>query len=278
MFLGACAAASAGPIEWGWLALTVAGILTIEVAKNASGEVFDFDSGADLAVAPEDRTPFSGGKRVLVDGLLSKGQTWAIAAGSYALGIAAGLWIALARERAVLWLGLAGIACAFLYHAPPVRLSYRGLGEPAVGICYGPLIACGTFLVQRGTVTRSALLASLPVGLLIAAFLWINEFPDARADASAGKRTLVVRLGRGRASRAFAGIVGSALAMLAFLPFLGAPRGLWLGLLGLPPGIAAARILLRHPEGTAKLVPAQKAALLSFVLVAAGSGAGFLLG
>ncbi|MCI0588724.1 MAG: prenyltransferase [Planctomycetes bacterium] len=277
MLLGACAAAAEGPIAWGWLGLTVAGILAIEVAKNASGEVFDFDSGADLAVAPEDRSPFSGGKRVLVDGLLSRGQTWAIAAGAYALGIALGLCIALARERAVLWLGLAGIACAFLYHAPPARLSYRGLGEAAVGICYGPLIACGTFLVQRGTVTRSLLLASLPLGLLVAAFLWINEFPDARADATAGKRTLVVRLGRTGASRAFAWIVGAAFATLASLPLLGAPRGLWLGLLGLPAGIRAARTLLRHPEETARIVPAQKAILLSFVLVAAGSGAGFLL-
>ncbi|HLN57948.1 MAG TPA: 1,4-dihydroxy-2-naphthoate octaprenyltransferase, partial [Thermoanaerobaculia bacterium] len=75
MFLGACAAAREGPLAPVWLAVTVAGILAIEVAKNASGEVFDFDSGTDLAVAPEDRSPFSGGKRVLVDGLLTRRET-----------------------------------------------------------------------------------------------------------------------------------------------------------------------------------------------------------
>jgi 1,4-dihydroxy-2-naphthoate octaprenyltransferase len=61
LLLGASAAAADGPIAWGWLVLTVAGIFFVEVAKNVSGEVFDFDSGADRAVAPEDRSPFSGG-------------------------------------------------------------------------------------------------------------------------------------------------------------------------------------------------------------------------
>jgi 1,4-dihydroxy-2-naphthoate octaprenyltransferase len=46
IFLGACAAAAVGAINYLWLALTVVGIFTIEVAKNASGEIFDFDSGA----------------------------------------------------------------------------------------------------------------------------------------------------------------------------------------------------------------------------------------
>ena len=62
MLLGACAAALDGPLAPGWLALTVAGIFFLEVAKNASGEVVDWDSGTDQAVAPEDRSPFSGGK------------------------------------------------------------------------------------------------------------------------------------------------------------------------------------------------------------------------
>ena len=95
LFLGAAAAAAGGPLHWGWLAVTVAGIFALEVAKNASGEVFDYDSGTDLAIRPEDRSPFSGGKRVLVDGLLSRGETWAIAVAGYALSVAAGLGLSL---------------------------------------------------------------------------------------------------------------------------------------------------------------------------------------
>ncbi len=69
-----------------------------------------------------------------------------------------------------------------MYHAPPFKLSYRGLGELAVALGYGPLIAIGTYLVRRGHVTSEVLFVSPPLGLLIGAFLWINEFPDYAAD------------------------------------------------------------------------------------------------
>lgn len=277
MFLGSCAAASAGPLAPGWLAVTVAGIFAIEVAKNASGEIFDFDSGTDLAVAPRDRSPFSGGKRVLVDGLLTRREAAAVAAFCYAAGAACGLAIVFFREPKVLWLGIAGMACAYFYHAPPLSLSYRGWGEAAVGICYGPLICSGTYLVQRGSVPAPIVALSAPLGILIAAFLWINEFPDFRADLRAGKKTLVVRLGRQAASSVFVGLVAAAFLLLLAAPLLGLPGGVWLGALGFLPAFLAARTLSRHFEQTALIVPAQGQTLVAFLLLAIGSGLGSLL-
>lgn len=277
MVLGACAAAAEGPVAWGWLALTVLGIFCFEAAKNASGELFDWDSGADTAVADEDRSPFSGGKRVLVDGLMTRRQTAATAAAFYAAGGASGLLLVLLREPTVLWLGVAGGALAFFYHAPPLKLSYRGLGELAVGVTYGPLIACGTYLVQRHAIGADVVLLSLPLGVLVACFLWINEFPDVRADRAAGKRTLVVRLGRPAAARVFAALVGLAYVALALVPLAGPPPTAALGLVGLPHGVAAARRLLAEPETTRRIVPAQGWTLLSFVLMSVGAGAGLLL-
>jgi 1,4-dihydroxy-2-naphthoate octaprenyltransferase len=116
VFLGACLAAREQPIHFGWLLVTLIGVFAVEVAKNASGELVDFDSGTDLAVAPEDRSPFSGGKRVLVDGVLTRVQTRAIAGISYAAAITAGIGIVAFREPSVLFLGLFGVACAFFYH------------------------------------------------------------------------------------------------------------------------------------------------------------------
>jgi 1,4-dihydroxy-2-naphthoate octaprenyltransferase len=277
LVVGLAAAARDGPLAWGWLALTVAGIFFVEVAKNASGEVVDFDSGADAAVAPEDRSPFSGGKRVLVDGLLTRGQTVAVAAAAYALAAAIGIAIAALREPGVLAIGLLGMALAFFYHAPPLALSYRGLGELAVAACYGPLIAAGAYLVQRGEIARTAVLPALPLGAMIAAFLWINEFPDYAADRSAGKRNLVVRLGRARAARAFAALTAAAYAGVAALPLLGLPAPVLLGLAGAPLAFAAAGRLLARHETTREIVPAQAWTLLSFLLLAAGVGIGFLL-
>lgn len=277
MLLGAAAAVHDGARAWGWLALAVLGIFALEWAKNASGEIYDFDSGTDQAVSEADRSPFSGGKRVLVDGLLSVRETWAIAVAGYAICIAAGLAIALLREPAVLWLGLAGVALAFFYHAPPLKLSYRGWGEGAVFIAYGPLVCAGTYLVMARALHAWVIWLALPLGLLIAAFLWINEFPDYRADAGAGKRTLVVRLGRVRAARAFAWLVGTAFALLPVSLAFGVPAGALGALVALVPAAAAVRALRAHPEDTPRIVPAQAQTLLAFVLYAAGAAAGLLL-
>lgn len=278
LFLGAAMAAAAGPLHWGWLGLTVAGIFALEVAKNASGEVYDFDSGTDLAIHPADRSPFSGGKRVLVEGLLTRRDTWAIALAGYGLTLVAGLALVLLREPRVLGLGLFGAAGAFYYHAPPLKFSYRGLGELVVALCYGPLIASGTYLVQRHELAPAALLAGVPLGLLIAAFLVANEFPDYLADRASGKRTLVVRLGRPAGARLFTALIVIAGLVTVSLPVLGLPRLALLGLVALVPATAAARRLLRHPEDTARIVPAQGQVLLAFLLYAAGVGVGVLLG
>lgn len=279
MLLGAFAAAADGPLHLGWLAATVAAVFAIEVAKNASGEIFDFDSGADLGVEPKDRSPFSGGKRVLVEGLLTRTQTGTIAATAYAIGIVLGLIIAVWREPAVVVLGLVGVTCAYFYHAPPLKLSYRGLGEIVVGLCYGPLIASGTYLVQRGELASAPVVLGVPLGLLVAAFLWINEFPDYEADRRAGKWNLVVQLGRRRASRVFCALAVAPFTLLAAAPLLlDVPPLIWLGLLGLPLALAACRTVLQAPETTAALIPAQRNTLLSFLVYASGTGLGLVAG
>ncbi len=277
MLLGLAAAAHDGPVRWGALLATVLGIFCLEAAKNASGELFDFDSGTDLRVAEEDRSPFSGGKRVLVDGLWTRTQTIAVAGAFYAAGAVFGLFLAI-REPAVLWIGLLGAALAYFYHAPPLKLAYRGLGELAVFLTYGPLLCAGAYVVQRGEVPFRVVLLAVPVGLVIAAFLFINEFPDARADAASGKRTLVVRLGRPLAAQAFALFPIAAFGCLFLLPFVTAlPRGVWLGFAGLPHAVLATRRLRAHPDTTREIVPAQAWTLLSFCLLALGSAIGMLV-
>jgi 1,4-dihydroxy-2-naphthoate octaprenyltransferase len=274
LFVGACVAVSDGSFHGGWFTLTVLAVFAIEIAKNASGEVFDFDSGADLAVADADRTPFSGGKRVLVDGLLTREQTIAIAIGFYAVAVMLGVTIVFGREPAALGFGALGLLLAWQYQAPPLRLSYRGWGEVAVALVYGPLLCVATVLVSSGRISRDAALVSIPLGLLVGAFLWINELPDCAADRSAGKRTLVARLGRRAASRVFAAIVATALVALVLLPLAGLPRSVLWGAIAAGPAAFAVGRALREPERTRALVPAQAATLLAFVLYALGAGLG----
>ncbi|MCB1732913.1 MAG: prenyltransferase [Halieaceae bacterium] len=279
IFLGACMAAADQGLAWGWLALTVAGVFCVEIAKNASGELVDYDSGTDLAITPADRSPFSGGKRVLVDKLLTREQIHALTARFFAAAIAIGMIIALWRDARVLGFGLAGIALAWCYHGGPLRLSYRGCGELAVALAYGPLVVCGTYLVQTSHLSAAVLHASGALGLLVAAFLWINQFPDYLADRQAGKNNLVVRLGLENAAAGYVLLVcaGYTWLLLTVWYYPGA-SGLLGGLLGAFPGIWSAWRLLQSRGITARIIPAQVASLASFLLLAVGAGLGYLLG
>jgi 1,4-dihydroxy-2-naphthoate octaprenyltransferase len=126
-------------------------------------------------------------------------------------------------------------------------------------------------------VTLELILVSTLLGLLIAAFLWINEFPDYRADLASGRLNLVVQLGRPKAARVFVAMMMVAAAGLTLLPLAGIPVAVYLGALFLVPAAVASRILLQHAEVTARVIPAQAMTLLSFVLYSLGSGIGLLL-
>ena len=81
------------------------------------------------------------------------------------------------------------------YTAPPLKFVYRGLGEVAVAIGFGPLMLLGAYVVQTGgALAWEPFVASIPIALLVALILYVNEIPDRRGDAQAGKRTLPVRL------------------------------------------------------------------------------------
>jgi 1,4-dihydroxy-2-naphthoate octaprenyltransferase len=97
-------------------------------------------------------------------------------------------------------------------------------------------------------VPGAVVMAPVPLGLLIAAFLWVNEFPDYEADKSAGKKTLVVRLGKERAVWCFLAIQVVAFIVMLLLRHLGLSGWLLLGEIGLIPAVPAVLRMLRKPK------------------------------
>ncbi|MBX3463772.1 MAG: prenyltransferase [Planctomycetes bacterium] len=278
MAVGGAVVARHGSLHWGWLAVTGAALFAMEVAKNAWGDVFDFDAGTDQRVLPEDRTDFSGGKRVLVDGLLTRRQTWAMAFGFGALGVLLGVAIVQWRAPEAMWLGLVGLLLGWSYHGPPLRLCYRGLGELDVLLCYGPLVALATSVVQTRAWSWEVVRLSLPLGVFTAAFLLANEFPDYRADLASAKRNLVVRLGRRRASRLLPAVYALGFGLVALLPWAGHPPLVLLGLLPLPLAVWLCRQVRLRPEDFHRGVPVQPAALGVFAGYALLAAVGTVLG
>ena len=276
--IGASLAAESERFSWLWLIVLSVAMFCMEVAKNAWGDVYDYDSGTDLAVRPEDRTDFSGGKRVLVDGLLTRRQTWAVAAGFTAGGVLLGAGIVFLREPSVFVLGIAALVLGWCYHGPPLQFAYRGLGELDVALIYGPAIALAAYVIMAGEYEIAVVWASLPLGVLIAAFLWLNEFPDYEADRGASKRNLVVRLGKRRASRVLPWIYAASFGgLVAAIMTDQLPLGAALGAIAVVPAGFATWWCWRDPDAFYRHHPAQPMALVAFVVYSAGVSAGVLL-
>src|SRR5712692_7659383 len=180
--------------RWDLFLLTLLGASLIQIATNMFNDYFDFKSGNDLQV--KHQNPFAGGGRILTAGLISPTKHFLVSSAFLLLGCLIGLYFVFVQGlTSLFWLGLIGVISSYFYVGPPFKLAYRGIGELIVGLNFGPVMTLGAYYVQAHSFAIAPLLASIPVGLLIAAVLWINEFPDMDADNAVGKKTLVLRLG-----------------------------------------------------------------------------------
>lgn len=229
--------------------------LVAHAGVNVLNDYFDARNGTDAANT-ERVYPFTGGSRFIQNGLLTEAQTRRFGYWLMALVVPAGLWLASRSQPGLLYVGLVGLVVGWAYSAPPVHLVSRGLGELAITTNWA-LVVVGAAMVQHAGLSRAIVLVGLSYGLLVANVLFINQFPDAAADGSVGKRTLVVRLGVGPARAVYPLIVVTSALLLAsgmatqalpptvlyaFLPYLvsvAAARALWVSG-GKPSGLKGA--------------------------------------
>jgi 1,4-dihydroxy-2-naphthoate octaprenyltransferase len=141
-----------------------------------------------------------------------------------------------------------GALSGFFYTAPPLRLCARkGLGELLVGLNFGPLMVAGSTLVQTGHIESVALLAGIPVGLLTAAILYINQFPDMEGDRATGKNHLIVVLGKARARYGYVFLVVGAFTLIVVMALMGVlPLLSLIALVGSYLGIRAIITIFQH--------------------------------
>ncbi|MGQ9779323.1 MAG: prenyltransferase [Bacillota bacterium] len=222
-------------IGWEWpevLPVFLGGAL-VHAGSNLWNDYADEVNGADRA-NPE-WSPFNGGSRVIQDGLLPAGTIRLAALACFAAAMALALLLAPEKGMAVPLLTLLGIAFGLGYSSPPLWLGSRGLGELAVGVAFGPLLAEGTAVALSGRFSPAVLGLSIPLGLLVAAILILNEIPDLAADRAAGKRTLAVRYGAPTAVKIYRALLLGAFFVLGWLAVFGPSVGRsWLGILTLP--------------------------------------------
>ena len=192
--LGALLATTGAGLDHAVFWSGLATLFFLEVATVLSNDLLDLESDR----INRNFGPFTGGSRVLVDGLLAIPQaSRAIAVALLLTLLCAGT--VLAGSAAPLASGGLLLAMAVLalgYTTPPLRLSHRGLGEIDVGLTHATgAILCG-FVFQGGALTDPApWLLGLPLALAILPSIILAGVPDRDADRSIGKGTLAVRLG-----------------------------------------------------------------------------------
>jgi 1,4-dihydroxy-2-naphthoate octaprenyltransferase len=255
----AMAYAETGRFELKWGLLSLAGILLIETGKHCFNDIVDYKSGVDLSIEPDKVTPFSGGKKVLTENLLTLKEAKYIGIITLSLAAAIGLAIAYFHHPGVLIFGVLGTLLACAYSLPPFSLCYRGFGELAVGITYGPLVFLGMYLVMADQIDLLPILVSIPIGILITNVLWINQYPDYEADKRNGKRNWVVRLGKKKGLMVYA--VNFIAAYTAFILISAYTRNmLWmLCLNSIPFALTAWKVARAHYDNIGKLVRANQA-------------------
>lgn len=204
------------------------GAVSIQVAANLVNDVSDAERGADNP----DRI---GPTRVVAAGLLSAREIKRGAWLAFGLATLAGVWLTAIAGWVVVAIGVASIVATLGYVGGPRPYGYRALGEVFVFLFFGLVATVGSRFVHDRTAPLDAWLLAIPVGLLAAAILVVNNVRDLETDAAAGKRTLAVRLGRSRTNRLFGLLLAEVFLLIALLAIAGwTPRWTLLALLAAP--------------------------------------------
>ena len=205
-------------VDWSWLGLTLLGGSLLHIGTNTSNDYFDYLSGTDNLNYNYSNKGLNGGSRGIQMGLISPVGVRNLTIIIFTLSILVGIPLIQKAGMPVLWLGLIGFLSGLFYTAPPFRFSSRkGLGELLIGLNFGPLMVAGSTLVQTGQLLPEAFLAGIPLGFLIAAVVYINEFPDHDSDKATGKNTLIVVFGPEKARVGYVALVSGAFLSIVLL-------------------------------------------------------------
>jgi 1,4-dihydroxy-2-naphthoate polyprenyltransferase len=181
-----------------FIAMLVASLF-IQAATNMFNEYYDFKRGLD---SPES---VGIGGAIVREGIHPKAVLY-LAIFLFAIAMLIGVYICVNSSW---WLALIGSICmaaGYFYTGGPVPIAYTPFGELAAGFFMGLVIILISFFIQTGEVTKTAILISVPIAILVGAILLANNIRDLDGDKENGRKTLAILVGRNNAIRILAGM------------------------------------------------------------------------
>lgn len=215
------------PETFSWTVAILCGLFAcfMQIAANLINDVVDFDRGLDKC--EPDRID-----RIYANGLLSLKSMKIGIIGSLVIGCAIGLAMLFIVKDNLVWHGwelvLTGVAVVLFTFLYSTTLSYHGMGDVAVLVCFGLIPVCGTFYVLTYKLCWDAVWASFIAGASIDTLMIINNYRDRLEDGSLGKNTSIAILGEkfGRYLYLAAGLFCVLMLVLLFID----GRISWIGL------------------------------------------------
>ncbi|AEH46716.1 1,4-dihydroxy-2-naphthoate polyprenyltransferase [Parageobacillus thermoglucosidasius] len=234
-----------------FIAMLVASLL-IQAATNMFNEYYDFKRGLD---SPES---VGIGGAIVREGVHPK-TVLNLAIAFFAIATLIGVYICMNSSW---WLALIGSICmaaGYFYTGGPIPIAYTPFGELAAGFFMGLLIILISFFIQTGEVTKTAILISVPIAILVGAILLANNIRDFDGDKKNGRKTLAILVGRHNAIRILAGMFAVSFVWMIGLAFFHLVS-FWtlLVFFSVPKAIAAAKGFIGKTKPI-EMMPAMKA-------------------
>jgi len=208
--------------------LTFAGVIALHASVDLLNDYWDFKRRIDTETK---RTKFSGGTGVLPEGLLQPAEVYRAGMAFLILGaIIGGYFIFFNGVTIAIILAFAIISIYFY----STKIVNSGLGEVFVAI-KGAMIVLGTYFVQTSQIVIEPILGGMILGVLSSMVLFVNSFPDFEADRAGGRKSLVIMLGKKRATSALwifpivvygiiiSGVITQTLPILSLITLLSIP-------------------------------------------------------
>ena len=253
--------------------LALIGALLIHASVNAFNNYFDYRSRIDERTM---KTPFSGGVDVIVRGQMKPRAVFSVALACLVGAGLIGIYFLAQMFYLLIPLILYGAFVVVLY--TPLLSRVHALSEIIAGSGFG-LIGLGTYATQTGVVDNSALAIFVPITILVALLLFLNEFPDAEVDKLAGRRHTVILIGKRRSSWLYAFFLGATyLSIILSVVTRAAPLATLIALVTTPLAYKAGRITLRSYEHIPDLLPALGLNVIVILSTISLLAVGFLIG